>query len=495
MEKTASKYVLALDQGTTSTRAIVFDENGEAVASAFRPLPQIFPRPGWVEHDPAEIVHTVYEAAAEIATQVDVHKIEAIGIANQRETVVAWDAETCAPLYNAIVWQCRRTAAACDELTESGCAPLLYDKTGLMPDAYFSATKIRWLLKEVPAVAAAAKNKRLRLGTVDTYLMYCLSGGKIFATDHTNASRTMLYNIHKRNWDDDLLKLFGVPRCALPAVHPSGYVYGKADARLVGREIPVCAVAGDQQAALFGQRCFHRGAVKCTFGTGCFLLCNTGGECVNSERGLITTLAIDADGQPCYALEGSVFAGGAAVQWLRDEMGLISSAQESETAAKAVPDCGGVYVVPAFVGLGAPYWDSAARGMICGITRGTRRNHIVRATLEAIAYQCFDVLHAMERDLGAKFSRLAADGGASANDFLMQFLSDVTGARIVRPRTVETTALGVAMLAARICGGETAAMLQNSVGNETEFVSAIDENRRDELLYGWHVAVARARYK
>ena len=487
--------MLALDQGTTSTRAIVFGENGETVAAAQKQLRQIFPCPGWVEHDPVEILQSVYAVAAQATENIDIADIEAIGITNQRETVVAWDGETGAPLYNAIVWQCRRTAEACDALTAAGCAPLIYEKTGLTPDAYFSATKMQWLMQNVPRVQEAAKQKRLRLGTVDSWLMYCLSGGAIFATDCTNASRTMLFNIHTRVWDDDLLRMFGIAREALPVVHPSGHVFGTVKKDLLGSEIPLCAVAGDQQAALFGQRCFAGGAAKCTFGTGCFLLCNTGSESVKSTRGLITTLAVDADGQPSYALEGSVFTGGAAVQWLRDEMGLIGTAAESEQAAASVQDSGGVFVVPAFVGLGAPYWDSGARGMICGITRGTTREHIVRATLESIAYQCYDVLHAMERDTGKPIQSLSVDGGASANNFLLQFLADISGARIVRPRTVETTALGVAMLAARVAGGKTAAMLQASDLADRTFAPRIGEETRQQMLYGWHVAVARARYK
>lgn len=496
MKTQKGKYVLALDQGTTSTRAMVFDECGNAVSCAQREFAQIYPRPGWVEHDPEEIVRSVYEVAAQaVAGKIDPADIEAVGITNQRETVIAWDSRTGAPLYNAVVWQCRRTASACEELVDAGCAPLIYEKTGLMPDAYFSATKMQWLLEEVPAVREAAQNKRLCLGTVDAFLLFRLSGGRIFATDHTNASRTMLYNIHKRAWDDDLLQMFGIPREVLPAVHPSGHLFGNADERLLGREIPVCAVAGDQQAALFGQRCFSRGAVKCTFGTGCFLLCNTGNESIHSRRGLITTLAVDADGQPCYAAEGSVFTGGAAVQWLRDGLQLIKTSAESEAAATAVDDCGGVFVVPAFVGLGAPYWDSDARGTICGITRGTKREHIVRATLESIAYQCFDVLHAMEKDTGLLFGRLAADGGAAANNFLMQFCADITGAEIVRPRIVETTALGVAMLAAHVRGGATAAMLQTGAFIDTVFSPRITAEQREEMLFGWHTAVARARFK
>ncbi len=497
MKENESKYVLALDQGTTGTRAIIFNESGEIAGAAYKEFRQIYPQPGWVEHDPTEILHTVYYTAAEAlkAGNVSPEQIEAMGIANQRETVVAWDSETGAPLYNAVVWQCRRSADECRRLIEAGCDRLIYEKTGLMPDAYFSATKMKWLLENVPQVREAANEGRLRFGTIDTYLMFKLSGGKIYATDYTNAARTMLFNIHKREWDADLLQLFSVKREMLPSVEPSGHAFGYAEKELIGKEIPICAVAGDQQAALFGQHCFAPGAAKCTFGTGLFLLSNTGGENVNSKQGLITTLASDVDGLPCYALEGSVFTGGAAIQWLRDEMKLLSSAAESEQIAASVPDSGGVYVVPAFVGLGAPYWDSDARGTICGITRGTKREHIVRATLESIAYQCFDVLHAMERDTSVSFTRLAVDGGASANNFLMQFLADITGVEIIRPRVVETTALGAAMLAAHIFGGATAAMLQKSDFAERIFKPRLSKKKRDELIWGWKTAVARARHK
>ncbi len=497
MKANESKYVLALDQGTTGTRAIIFNEDGEIVGAAYKEFKQIYPQPGWVEHDPVEILHTVYYTAAEALKNggVSAEQIEAMGIANQRETVVAWDSKTGAPLYNAVVWQCRRSADECRRLIEAGCEQLIYEKTGLMPDAYFSATKMKWLLENVPQVREAADAGRLRFGTVDTFLMFKLSGGKIYATDYTNAARTMLFNIHKREWDADLMQLFSVKREMLPNVFPSGHTYGYASKELTGKEIPICAVAGDQQAALFGQHCFAPGAAKCTFGTGLFLLCNTGGENVNSKQGLITTLASDADGLPCYALEGSVFTGGAAIQWLRDEMKLIATAEESEQAAISVPDGGGVYVVPAFVGLGAPYWDSDARGIVCGITRGTKREHIVRATLESIAFQCFDVLHAMERDTSLSFTRLAVDGGASANNFLMQFLADITGAEIVRPRVVETTALGVAMLAAHVFGGKTSAMLQKGDFAEKIFKPRLPKEKRDELILGWKVAVARARHK
>ncbi len=489
--------MLALDQGTTSTRAILFDERGGIAASAQREFRQIYPQPGWVEHNPADILGSVYGVIGEAVASggIDPADIEAMGITNQRETVVVWDSETREPLCNAIVWQCRRTAQDCRALCAEGKNEAIYRKTGLRPDAYFSATKLRWILEHVPAARAAAEKGRLRAGTVDTYLLYCLSGGRIFATDCTNASRTMLYDIHRRDWDDELLSLFSLRREMLPAVFPSGHMFGTTSREILGREIPICGVAGDQQAALYGQRCTRRGGAKCTFGTGCFLLCNTGRESVASRHGLLTTLAADEEGKPVYALEGSVFTGGAAVQWLRDEMRLIRTASESEQAALAVPDSGGVYVVPAFVGLGAPYWDSDARGTICGITRGTSREHIVRATLESVAYQCYDVLKAMTADTGLRFARLAVDGGASANNFLMQFLADITGAEIVRPRVVETTALGVAMLAAKTHGGRTAVMSAQPDYAERIFVPQIGADARDKLLEGWHTAVSRARWQ
>lgn len=483
--------MLALDQGTTSTRAILFDENGLPASVAQTEFAQIYPHPGWVEHNPADIMGTTCGAIASAIASggISPADIVSLGITNQRETVLVWDGETGKTLYNAIVWQCRRTASYCRELEESGKSETIYRKTGLRPDAYFSATKIKWLIDNVSAVAAAAKAGRLRAGTVDSYIMYCLSGGKIFATDVTNASRTMLYNIDKRDWDDELLSLFSLRREMLPQVFPSGHKFGVTDGKVLGHEIPICAVAGDQQAALYGQGCHTRGTVKCTFGTGCFLLCNTGSERMDSKHGLLTTLAADKSGNPAYALEGSVFTGGAAVQWLRDEMRLIRTSAESEEAALSVPDSGGVYVVPAFVGLGAPYWDSDARGTICGITRGTRREHIIRATLESIAYRTGDVLDSMRRDTGEKFGRLSVDGGASANNFLMQFLADITGASIVRPRTLETTALGVATLAARISGTEIA----ENRGEATVFEPKISPAKREELLDGWKQAVERAR--
>ena len=479
---------MAVDQGTTSTRAVIFNESGEAVTCAQREFAQIYPHAGWVEHDPREIVATALGVISEAAAAVDPACIAAIGITNQRETVVVWEKDGT-PVYNAIVWQCRRTADACRALIESGKSERIYQKTGLVPDAYFSATKLAWILENVPGAREKAESGNLYAGTIDTYLLYCLTGGKSFATDYTNAARTMLFNIHEKRWDSELLNLFHIPACMLPKVYPSAHLFGLTQKRVLGREIPICGIAGDQQAALYGQGCLQEGDVKCTFGTGVFLLCNTGGAAVRSQHGLLTTLA--AGEEPYYALEGSVFTGGAAVQWLRDELKLIGTAAESEAVARSVKSREGVYIVPAFVGLGAPYWDSGARGLICGLTRGTGRAHIVRATLESIAYQTADVLTAMQHDTGRGFARLKVDGGASANDFLMQFLADITGSAIVRPKCVETTALGAAYLADKASGH--AVFREKGNSEDTVFTPTMDEREREEALRGWHAAVKRAR--
>ena len=496
MEKRNEKFVLALDQGTTSTRAIIFDARGNIISSAQREFKQIYPRPGWVEHSPADILGTAYGCISEAVgrAKIDVFSIECMGITNQRETVVVWDADSGEPLYNAIVWQCRRTADECKRLHEEGYAYRIYEKTGLMPDAYFSATKIKWIIDNVPAAVEAADKGKLRVGTIDTYLAYNLSGGKIFATDYTNAARTMLYNIRTLQWDDELLELFSLNREMLPEVRPSGYFYGTTTREVLGREIPICALVGDQQSALYGQHAVSAGTAKCTFGTGCFLLSNTGSECVRSQSGLLTTLTATVD-TPDYALEGSVFTGGAAVQWLRDEMRLVRTAAETEQAALSVPDSGGVYVVPAFVGLGAPYWDSDVRGTIIGITRGTTREHIIRATLEGIAYQCLDVIEAMRADTNLSFDWFCVDGGASANDFLIQFLSDISGTELVRPRIIETTALGAAMLASVAFDGETKELNYCPDFAEKIFTPSISDSVRDALVSGWHSAVRTARHK
>ena len=415
------KYILALDQGTTSSRAIVFDKQGNILGKAQQEFPQIYPKPGWVEHDPHDIygsqVGVIVEAlirANESATD-----IAAIGITYQRETTFVWDKNTGKPVYNAIVWQCRRTADYCEKLKEDGLADMIYEKTGLVLDAYFSATKLKWILDNVEGVRARAEKGDLLFGTVDTYIMWQLSRGRIFATDYTNACRTMLFNIHTLTWDDDLLKLFDISRCMLPEVHPSGYNYGMTDETFIGREIPICSVVGDQQAALFGHLAVEEGDVKNTYGTGCFLLMNTGHKPVKSTNGLVTTLGASLDDKPPYVLEGSVFIGGAINQWLRDEMRMIKQAAETENYAKKVPDTNGVYIVPSFTGLGAPYWDPDARGTITGVTRGTQKEHFIRAALEAIDYQVYDLVNAMQRDANVKIKSLNVDGGASANNFLI----------------------------------------------------------------------------
>lgn len=492
------KYILALDQGTTSTRAIIFDKKGQIVASAAQEFRQIYPQAGWVEHSPQDIMGSVAAVIGEALMRAGLtaSDVAAMGITNQRETTFVWNKRTGKPVCNAIVWQCRRTADYCKTLTERDLSSLIYEKTGLVPDAYFSATKIRWILDNIAGAKEQAERGELLFGTVDTFILWQLSKGRIFATDYTNASRTMLFNIHTLTWDKELLKLFDIPECMLPEVHPSGHMYGCTDASFFGAEIPVCGVAGDQQSALFGQLCFKQGEVKNTYGTGCFLLMNTGATAVKSSGGLITTLAASLADKPCYVLEGSVFAGGAAVQWLRDELGAISSAAESEALALKVKDSCGVYVVPAFTGLGAPYWDSAARGVICGLTRGANRNHIVRATLESIAYQVYDLVRAMERDSGIKINRLAVDGGASANNFLMSFQADILGCTTVRPRVVETTALGAAYLAGLVSGvWKDENELKDNAAADRVFEPNMSEDVREKLLAGWRDAIGRTLYK
>ncbi len=488
------KYVLSLDQGTTSTRAIVFDAQGKIVSSAQREFKQIYPRPGWVEHSPQDILGSTVAVVGEaiVRAGATAQDIAAIGITNQRETTLVWDKETGKPVCNAIVWQCRRTADYCDRLRREGFAEKIYNKTGLVPDAYFSATKIKWILDNVDGARERAERGELAFGTVDTFLLWQLSRGKIFATDYTNASRTMLFNIHKLKWDKELLRLFDIPESMLPQVRSSSYTYGCTDARLFGSPIPVCGVVGDQQAALFGQLCTSKGDVKNTYGTGCFLLMNTGDKAVKSHNGLLTTLGATADGKPCFVLEGSVFVGGAVVQWLRDELKIISSAADSEAVALSVKDSGGVYVVPAFTGLGAPYWDARARGTITGITRGTTRGHIVRAALEGIAYEVSDLVEAMQKDSGLKISRLAVDGGASNNNFLMQFQADLLGCWVERPVISETTALGAAYLAGLNAGYWSGIEeLKRNAAVSRAFSPSMDEEERRLLIDGWRGAVKR----
>lgn len=482
------EYILALDQGTTSSRAIVFNRYGEIVGSAQQEFKQIYPQSGWVEHDPTDILGSQVGVIGEALIRANVtgKQIKAIGITNQRETVIVWDPVTGRPVYNAIVWQCRRTAFDCNRLKKQGFSDMIYKKTGLVIDAYFSATKIKWILDNVPEARDQAEAGRLLFGTVDTYLMWTLSGRKIHATDYSNASRTMLFNIHTLAWDNELLALFDIPRSMLPAVYPSSYDYGYTDEAVIGYKIPICGVAGDQQAALFGQLCTEKGAVKNTYGTGCFMLMNTGNEAVTSKNGLITSLAAGCEGKPHYVLEGSVFVGGAAVKWLRDEMRIIREAAETEKYARSVQDNGGVYIVPAFVGLGAPYWRPQVRGTVIGITRGTKREHFIRATLEAIAYQVYDIFKAMEEDLGRKIECLAVDGGACVNDFLMQFQADILNIKVTRPKLIEVTALGAAYLAG-LCIGywQDINDIRHNVGIDREFSSDMPDTTREKLLTGW----------
>ena len=447
------KYVLALDQGTTSSRAIVFDERGRPRATAQREFRQFFPQPGWVEHDPEEIWRTQLACARSAlkAAKLEAGKVAAIGITNQRETTVAWDRGTGKPVHKAIVWQDRRTAARCEALKKEGLSPAIAAKTGLVIDPYFSATKLSWLLEAIPGLRARAERGEIAFGTIDTWLAWMLSGGKLHITDPSNASRTMLYDIHRGAWDDELLGLFRVPRAMLPEVRPSSQVYGASAGSLLGAEVPIAGIAGDQQAALFGQACNEPGMAKNTYGTGCFLLLNTGERAIASRNGLITTCAAQVDAKQ-FALEGSVFVGGAVVQWLRDGLKLIKRSVDVEKLAASVPHSGGAYLVPAFTGLGAPYWDPYARGTMVGLTRGTNAGHIARAALESIAFQSAELLRAMEQDSGQPSKELRVDGGAAANDLLMQFQADLLGIPVVRPTVLETTALGAAYLAGLATG-------------------------------------------
>ena len=495
MEK---KYVLALDQGTTSSRAIVFNKQGEIMGSVQQEFPQIYPHTGWVEHDPIEIlgsqVGVISEALIRAKTNAD--EIAAIGITNQRETTIVWDKKTGIPIYNAIVWQCRRTASYCDELKEKGLADMIYQKTGLVLDAYFSATKIKWILDNVPGAREKAERGELAFGTIDTYLIWNLTKEHVHATDYTNASRTMLFNIHTLKWDEELLELFGIPASLLPEVYPSSHLFGYSDETKLGARIPICGVVGDQQAALFGQLCVNKGDIKNTYGTGCFMLMNTGNEAVKSKHGLVTTLAASLDGKPSYVLEGSVFVGGAIVQWLRDEMRLIKNAAETEKYATSVESSNGVYIVPAFVGLGAPHWDSQVRGTVTGLTRGTKKEHFIRAALEAIAYQVYDIYKAMESDLGFELKSLNVDGGASQNNFLLQFEADILQASVVRPKVVEVTALGASYLAGLKVGywKDIEDIRRNKV-IERVFNPNLQCEKRERRIRGWETAVAMARYK
>lgn len=489
------KYIMALDLGTTSCRCIIFDKNGRICSAAQKEFTQYFPQPGWVEHDAEEIWATqtglMYEAMSKI--DITINEIAGIGITNQRETTVLWDKETGRPVHKAIVWQCRRTAGYCDELKKLGMGEFFRSKTGLVLDAYFSATKLRWLLDNVIGARERAEKGELLFGTVDSWIIWKLTGGKVHVTDYSNASRTMLFNIHTLKWDEEILRVLKIPQQILPEVKPSSHVYGYTDSKLFGREVPIAGAGGDQQCALFGQTCFERGEVKNTYGTGGFMLMNTGTSPVNSHNGLVTTIAWGVDDKVEYALEGSIFVAGAAVQWLRDELGLIRDAAESEVLAKSVPDANGCYVVPAFVGLGAPYWDQYARGAIVGLTRGVNRNHIVRATLESIAYQVNDVLMAMQEDSGMPITSLRVDGGACDNDFLMQFQADILNTSVVRPYCIETTAMGAAYLAGLAVGywRSKEEILANHV-IAAEFKPQMGQAKRENLLQGWHNAVKAA---
>uniref|UniRef100_A0A7C3SN34 Glycerol kinase n=1 Tax=Dictyoglomus turgidum TaxID=513050 RepID=A0A7C3SN34_9BACT len=488
-------YILALDQGTTSSRAIVFDSSGNIVSVAQKEFPQIFPKPGWVEHNPWDIWNSQKEVMLEAVYKsgISPREITAIGVTNQRETTIVWDKETGEPIYNAIVWQCRRTANYCEELKNEGLSELIKEKTGLVIDAYFSGPKIKWILDNVPNARRKAEEGKLLFGTVDTWLIWNLTGGKVHVTDYSNASRTMLFNIKTLDWDDELLEIMNIPRVMMPKVLPSSYIYGTCNI-LDNFEIPISGDAGDQQAALFGQCGFEEGIVKNTYGTGCFILLNTGKNIKYSSQGLITTIAYGLGDEIYYALEGSVFIAGAVIQWLRDNLGIIKNSSESEILAKSVDDNGGVFFVPAFVGLGAPHWDMFARGLIIGITRGTKKEHIVRAALEAIAYQTQDVLELMSDETGIKIRELRVDGGASANNFLMQFQSDISNIRVIKPLVTETTSLGAAFLAGLGVGlWKSTDELKHLWREEKVFEPCLSEEKRRELLKKWKEAVRRAK--
>ena len=490
------KYLMALDQGTTSSRCIIFDKRGNIVSMAQREFEQYFPKSGWVEHDADEIWASQASVMAEAMAKnsITASELAAIGITNQRETTIVWEKNTGKPVYHAIVWQCRRTADYVEELKKEGFDKIIREKTGLIADPYFSATKIKWILDNVEGARAKAENGELLFGTVDTWLLYKLTNGRVHATDVTNASRTMLYNIHELCWDKELLEKFDIPSSMLPEVKDSSYIYGHTDSGLIGAEVPIAGIAGDQQAALFGQCCFEEGEGKNTYGTGCFLLVNTGEKAVESKNGLLTTIACGIDGKVRYALEGSVFVAGAAIKWLRDEMRLINDASETETMAYSVEDTGGVYVVPAFTGLGAPYWDAYARGAVFGLSRGTDNAQFVRATLESLAYQSLDVIRAMEDDSGIKVSELKVDGGASANNYLMQFQADILNGKIIRPVVAETTALGAAYLAGLAVGYYSDLNeVKSNWQVDREYISNLEESKRDSLYAGWRDCVKRIR--
>ncbi len=488
------KYLVALDQGTTSSRCIIFDKNGDVVSKAQKEFAQIFPQAGLVEHNPMEIWSSQLSVMSEaLAGARLTHKdIAGVGITNQRETVIMWNKETGEPIYNAIVWQCRRTSGYCDSLKASGFGEIIREKTGLVADAYFSGTKIKWILDNVAGARALAEQGKLLFGTVDTWLLWNLTKGKVHATDYSNASRTMLFNIHTLEWDAEILKELGIPASILPDVKPSSYHFGDIATEYFGDKIPIGGIAGDQQAALFGQTCFNKGSVKNTYGTGCFMLMNTGEEAVFSKHGLLTTIAWGLDGKICYALEGSVFIAGAALQWLRDGLRMIDKAEHSENYAVRVENTEGVYFVPAFVGLGAPYWNQHARGAFIGLTRGTEKEHFIRAVLESIAYQSHDVIKAMEADANVDLKQIRVDGGASANNFLMQFQADILNAEVIRPKAIESTALGAAYLAGLACGVFASIdEIQEVTQTDQSFFPKMEKAAREGLLSGWNEAVRR----
>ena len=488
------EYILALDQGTSSSRAILFDKTGQPKAVSQKEFTQIFPKPGWVEHNPKEIWSSQASVIAETisAEGINGSNIAAIGITNQRETTIVWDAESGEPVYNAIVWQDRRTSAYCDTLKKDGRADLIRSKTGLIIDAYFSATKIRWILENVPGARRKAEEGRLRFGTVDTWLIWKLTRGEVHVTDVSNASRTMLFNIHTLDWDDELLRLFGVPKSMLPQIKSSSEIYGKTKGTLFAYEVPIAGIAGDQQAALFGQMCTEPGSVKNTYGTGCFMLMNSGERPIMSANKLLTTVAWKIGDKVTYALEGSIFVAGSVIQWLRDGLGIIRTSSEAEPLAASVPDNGGVYFVPALTGLGAPYWDQYATGTLFGITRGTKAGHIVRAALEGIAFQTMDIVNAMQKDAGITLKELKIDGGASRNNLLMQFQADILGTSVIRPQVTETTALGAAYLAGLATGyWESIEEIRSLWAIDKEFTPSSSDDEVKRLKDGWKNAVGR----
>lgn len=488
-------YIMALDQGTTSSRCILFDRSGRVCSVAQKEFEQIFPKPGWVEHDPLEIWSSQISVAAEAMSKIgaDAGSIAAIGITNQRETTMVWEKKTGKPIYRAIVWQCRRTAGMIDELKKAGHDRMIRQKTGLIGDAYFSGTKLKWILDHVEGARERAKRGELLFGTVDTWLIWNLTNRRVHVTDATNASRTMLFDIHRMQWDEEILELLDIPRRMLPEVKPSSCIYGYTQDSLIGEGIPIAGAAGDQQAALFGQCCHSSGEVKNTYGTGCFLLMNTGEKAVESRHGLLTTLAAGTGEKPQYALEGSVFVAGAAIQWLRDELRMIHTAAQTEEYCRRVEDTAGAYVVPAFTGLGAPYWDPYARGAIVGLTRGTSKEHLIRATVESLAYQTADVIAAMEQDSGIRLKALKVDGGACANNFLMQFQADILHTSVERPSCIETTALGAAYLAGLAVGYWSGKEeIRKNWALERRFEPSMEEERRKKLLEGWKRAVGRS---